>query len=70
MIGDYSEEEQEEIGFQLLESQLSSTLMEFKRLGKMHHAMLLMAKMVAPDWCDISVFMTSRNPEELSDYDS
>ena len=70
MLGDYSEEEQEEIGFQLLESQLFSTLEEFRKLGKMHHVMLVMAQVMAPDWCDISVFMTSKNPEELPDYDS
>ena len=70
MLGNYSEEEQEEIGFQLLESQLFSTLEEFKRLGKMHHVMLVIAQIVAPDWCDISVFMTSKDPEGPNEYDS
>ena len=70
MIGNYSKEEQEEIEFQLLESQLFSTLVELKRLGKMHHVMLVMAQVMAPDWCDISVFMTSKDPEELPNYDS
>ena len=70
MIGNYSKEEQEEIEFQLLESQLFSTLVELKRLGKMHHVMLVIAQVVAPDWCDISVFMTSKDPEELPNYDS
>jgi len=67
MMDEYSKEEQEEIGFQILESQLFSTLTEFKNLGKMHHAMLVIAQILAPDWCDISVFMTGKNPEELEE---
>tara|TARA_R100001480_G_scaffold104823_4_gene107427 strand:- start:169 stop:369 length:201 start_codon:yes stop_codon:yes gene_type:complete len=62
-MDDYDEAEQAEIGFRILENQLYSALNEFKKLGKMHHAMLVMAQVLAPEWCDISVFMHPTNPD-------
>jgi len=48
----------EEIKKGILVSTLHSTLQEYKDLGILHEAALILAKFIAPDGFEMSVFMT------------